>query len=471
MDRALQDHAQSVLDNENNLNIFGRSAEKNDKGVYTLQASAVVMDYRSGQVKAMIGGRGEQDANSLNRAYSILKPIGSSTKPLTVYAPAIDLKMVNPATGFNDAPLPTEFQNKYKGNGAPYNPKNSPNQYSGIIPIRVALRESKNVVAVQVEDKIGLKNGIAYGEQFGLTYADASKNIAAVALGEFDSDPKNPDGGNPFILAQAYGTFGNSGIYTEGALYTKVVDATGKTILTKTPKTKTILSAQAAYITYDLLKEPVENYSSGKAKFGAMPVQGKTGTTSSSKDLWFAGLTPYLSGAVWVGYDKGEDPLSGGSGEAARLWGLIMAKAHEGLEVKDIPQPSGIHKMPLSSLSGKLPSEGTARDPRGSKVVNDWVIDGSEPTETDDSYVIAKVNKLNGKLATASTPANLIEERVFIKGATGPDAKYAPPTELDDYKPSDDKKDDPKKDNDKKDDDTEKNDTPSNTDPTKPATH
>ncbi len=471
MDRALQDHAQSVLDNEANLRDFGRSAEKNDKGVYTLQASAVVMDYRSGQVKAMIGGRGEQDANSLNRAYSILKPIGSATKPLTVYAPAIDLKMVNPATGFNDAPLPMEFQNKYKNGSELYNPKNSPNQYSGIIPIRVGLRESKNVVAVQVEDKIGLKNGIAYGEQFGLIYSDNSKYMPSVALGEFHSDPNNPDGGNPFILAQAYGTFGNSGIYTEGALYTKVVDATGKTILTKTPKTKTILSAQAAYITYDLLKEPVENYSSHGAKFGAMPVQGKTGTTSSSKDLWFAGLTPYLSGAVWVGYDKGEDPLKGGSGLVATLWGEIMAKAHEGLEVKDIPQPSGIHKMPLSSLSGKLPSEGTARDPRGSKVVNDWVIDGSEPTETDDSYVIAKVNKLNGKLATASTPANLIEERVFIKGATGPDAKYAPPTELDDYKPSDDKKDDPKKDNDKKDDDTEKNDTPSNTDPTKPATH
>lgn len=471
MDRSLQDHAQSVLDNENELQKFGRSSEKNDKGVYTLQASAVVMDYRSGQVKAMVGGRGEQDANSLNRAYSMLKSTGSTTKPLTVYGPAIDLKMVNAATGFNDAPLPTEFQNKYRSNGVPYNPKNSPNQYSGIIPLRVGLRESKNVVAVQLEDKIGLKNGLAYGEQFGLKYNNASKSsISALALGEFDNSPQDPDGANTYILAQAYGTFGNSGIYTEGALYTKVVDATGKTILTKTPKTKTILSAQAAYITYDLLKEPVQNYSARQAKIGAMPVQGKTGTSTDSKDLLFAGLTPYLSGAVWVGYDKPET-LGGGSGDVSGLWGKIMAKAHEGLEVKDIPQPSGIHQMQLSSLSGKLPSEGTARDPRGSKIVTEWVIDGSEPTETDDSYVIAKVNKLNGKLATASTPSNLIEERVFIKGATGPDAKYAPPTELDDYKPSDDKKDDPKKDDDKKDDDAEQNDTPTTNNPTKPATH
>lgn len=469
MDRSLQDHTQSVLDNETNLNTFGRSSEKNDKGVYTLQASAVVMDYRTGQVKAMVGGRGEQDANSLNRAYSMLKSTGSTTKPLTVYGPAIDLKMVNAATGFNDAPLPMEFQNKYKSNGVPYNPKNSPNQYSGIIPLRVGLRESKNVVAVQVEDKIGLKNGLAYGEQFGLVYSDASKNISALALGEFRNAPENPDGANTYILAQAYGTFGNSGIYTEGALYTKVVDATGKTILTKTPKTKTILSAQAAYITYDLLKEPVQNYSARQAKIGAMPVQGKTGTSTDSKDLLFAGLTPYLSGAVWVGYDKPET-LGGGSGDVSGLWGKIMAKAHEGLEVKDIPQPSGIHQMQLSSLSGKLPSEGTSRDPRGSKIVTEWVIDGSEPTETDDSYVIAKVNKLNGKLATASTPANLIEERVFIKGATGPDAKYAPPTELDDYKQSDDKKNDPKKDDDKKDDDSEQNDTPTTNKPTKPAT-
>ena len=464
MDRALQDHTQNVLNNEGNLDDFGRSSEKNDKGVYTLQASAVIMDYRTGQVKAMVGGRGEQDANSLNRAYSTLKPIGSSTKPLTVYGPAIDLKIINAATGINDAPLPTEFQNKYKGNGAPYNPKNSPNQYSGIIPIRVGLRESKNVVAVTVEDMLGLKNGLAYGQQFGLVYADASKNIAALALGEFDSNPNNPDGGNPYILSEAYGTFGNSGIYTEGSLYTKVVDATGKVLLDKKPKTKTILSPQAAYITYDLLKEPVENYSSKGAKFGSMPVQGKTGTTSSSKDLWFAGLTPYLSGAVWVGYDKPEK-LSGGSGLVAGLWGQIMSKAHEGLEVKDIDPPSGMHEMALCSLSGKLATDACSKDPRGSKVVKEWVIDGAEPTETCDIHITAKVNKLNGKLATASTPANLIEEKVFVKG----DAKYGPPTELDDYKApvnTDDKKDNDKKDNSNKndnndsDDETEKNDTP-----------
>lgn len=469
MDRALQDHAQSVLDNEDSLKVFGRSAEKNDKGVYTLQASAVVMDYRSGQVKAMVGGRGEQDANSLNRAYSMLKSTGSTTKPLTVYGPAIDLKLVNAATGFNDNPLPIEFQNKYLTGGKPYNPKNAPNVYDGLISLREGLGKSKNVVAVQLEDMLGLKNGLAYGEQFGLVYSDASKGISTLALGEFTNAPNNPDGANAYILAQAYGTFGNSGIYTEGALYTKVVDATGKTILTKTPKTKTILSAQAAYITYDLLKEPIK-YTAPNAKWSSMPVQGKTGTSTDSKDLLFAGLTPYLSGAVWVGYDQPEK-LSGGSNQAAGLWAKIMAKAHEGLEVKDIAPPSGIHKMQLSSLSGKLPSEGTARDPRGNKIVTEWVIDGSEPTETDDSYVIAKVNKLNGKLATASTPANLIEERVFIKGATGPDAKYAPPTELDDYKPSDDKKDDPKKDDDKKDDDdSEQNDTPTTNNPTKPAT-
>lgn len=417
MDKELQDYTQSVLDNRSNFKV-GNAEVLDENGIPKLQASAVIMDYHTGEVKVMVGGRKEpKTANSLNRAYSVLKPIGSATKPLTVYGPAIDMKAINPASGFDDAPIPQSIGMKYASGGKAYDPHNQQrNDYSGLIPVREALRKSKNIVAVLVEDKIGMKNGIAYGEKFGLKYNSQSKgSIASVALGQFNNDPENPDGGNPYVMAAAYGTFGNGGTYTEGILYTKVEDSSGKVILDNKPETKYIMSAQASYITYDLLKEPVENYTAAPAKWGSMPVAGKTGTTTDNKDLWFAGLTPYLSAAIWVGYDVPTE-IQGESGSVVTpIWGKIMAKAHEGLPDKEIAVPSGIKKMNLCSLSGKIPTNLCSNDPRGSKVVSDWIIEGAEPAETCDVHVAAKVNYTNNKLATENTPAELVQEKVFIK--------------------------------------------------------
>ncbi|MDD7793130.1 transglycosylase domain-containing protein [Clostridium sp. 'White wine YQ'] len=441
MDKELQDYTQSVLDDRNNFNV-GNPEVLDENGIPKLQAAAVIMDYHTGEVKAMVGGRKEpKAANSLNRAYNVLKPIGSSTKPLTVYGPGIDMKLINPATGINDAPIPKEIGMKYSTDGKAYDPRNqSRNDFSGLISIREGLRYSKNIVAVLTEDKVGIKNGVAYGEKFGLKYNNQSRtSIASVALGQFNNDPSDPDGGNPYKMAAAYGTFGNNGTYTEGILYTKVQDATGKVLLEKKPETRSVLSPQASYITYDLLKEPVEHYTASHAKWGSMPVAGKTGTTTENKDLWFAGLTPYLSAAIWVGYDVPTE-IKGESGAVVTpIWGKIMEKAHEGLADKEIPVPSGIKKMALCSLSGKIPTDLCSKDPRGSKVVEDWVIDGAEPTETCDVHVSAKVNKLNNKLATDNTPKELVEERVFIKkpwntdNSYVKDAQYILPTEQDDY--------------------------------------
>ena len=268
MNKQLQDFTQATLDNYSNLEISNRETYDND-GVPLLQASATIMDYRTGHVIAMVGGRGKQKPQSTNRAYNDLRPIGSSTKPLTVYGPGIDQKIITAATPIDDAPLPEEIGKNYD-NGKPYNPLNSPNEYLGLITSRDALTHSKNTAAVITEDKIGLKTGISYGEKLGLKYNSASKtSIAALALGQFNNDPNDRDGGNSYILAGAFGTFGNNGIYTKPVLYTKVVDATGKTILDNTtPKQTKVFSPQAAYILYDMLKGPVNEYNATGAKWG-----------------------------------------------------------------------------------------------------------------------------------------------------------------------------------------------------------
>jgi len=415
MNKNLQDFTQATLDNYSNLEINNK--EKFDKdGVPLLQASATIMDYRTGHVLAMVGGRGKQQPQSINRAYNDLRPIGSTTKPLTVYGPGIDQKIITAATPIDDAPIPTEIGSKYPTSDGPYNPLNSPNEYAGLITSREALTHSKNTGAVLTEDKIGLKTGISYGEKLGLKYNAASKtSLAALALGQVNNSPSDRDGGNTFILSAAFGTFGNDGMYTKPVLYTKVVDATGKTLLNNAaPKQSKVFSPQASYILYDMLKGPVNEYNATGARWGKMPVSGKTGTTTNSTDLWFAGLSPYLSGSVWIGYDK-PDKLIGSSSGCASLWGKLMTKAHEGLDVKEIEAPSGIVKVNVCKDSGLLPSALCSEDPRGSRVIEELFIEGTEPTTTCTTHVTANVNRFSNKLVNSDTPSLLTKSGIFIK--------------------------------------------------------
>lgn len=425
MDRAMQDKVQAVLDDRSNIPVNDAEV-MSDEGYPLLQASATVMDYHTGEVKVLIGGRGEQPANSLNRAYDSLRAVASTTKPLTSYAPAIESKLYTAATPIDDAPLPSSFTNKYGG----YNPNNWDYKYSGIITPREAIAYSKNTAAVLTVDALGLNTALSYGEKFGLEYGpDAAASIASIALGEFD-------GGNTYKLAAAYGTFGNEGNYTEPKLYTKVVDATGKVLLENQTKTEKFVSPETAYIMYDLLKGPAK-FDAGSAKFSDIPVAGKTGTSQNVTDFWFAGLTPYYSGSVWIGYDL-HDKMDGVSSNAAYLWGKVMGAVHEGLEYKEIEKPSGVTSASVCMDSGKKPTGLCSSDPRGSRVRSEMFIAGTEPTSVCDVHVTAKVNKNNNKLANENTPSYLIVERIFIKKANPnpatPDYNYVLPSLRDDTK-------------------------------------
>ncbi|ATD55379.1 transglycosylase domain-containing protein [Clostridium chauvoei] len=439
MDRTIQDSTQAILDNRDNLSIdqYANPEEFDENGVPLLQASAVVMDYRTGEVKALIGGRGTQPARSTNRAYDILRSIGSTTKPLTVYGPAIDSKQFTAASVIDDAPLPASIGDQYGG----YSPNNWNFKFDGLITPRESLALSKNVPTVIVEHTIGTKTGLSYAQKLGLVYDD-STTLSTLALGE-SNDPS--EGGNTLILSAAFGTFGNKGIYTEPRLYTKVVDATGKVILESEPKQTQVFSPQAAYIMQELLKGPL-TFDGANAKLSNVPVIGKTGTTEKVTDFLFEGLTPYYSGAVWIGYDN-HRPMGGASysSSAAALWGRVMSPIHDGLEYKEIAEmPEGVVSVPVCRDSGKRPTDLCSRDPRGSRIHNELFIAGTEPTGVCDVHVSAKVNKNNNKLATENTPKSLIQDRVFIRKdnpySGTADYPYILPTQKDDTKPEPPKK-------------------------------
>jgi penicillin-binding protein 1A len=437
MNRELQDASQKILDDDKNLGI--KSVSSGTNGAIQPQGAAVVVDYRTGQVKVIIGGRGEQPARSYNRAASnnFLKPVGSAIKPITVYAPAIDTKFATAATVIEDSPLPEEIGKQWPVNGKPYNPSNyDTSGFRGYLTLREALKRSINLVAIKIEYEIGLKTGLSYAEKFGIKFNKTdSTSISALSLGQFE-------GATPLAMATAFGTFGNNGMYTDSVLYTKVVDKSGKVLLETKPVVRKVLSPQSSYLMYDLLQGPTsweEGATASNARIGQMPVAGKTGTSSEKKDFWFAGLTPYYSGAVWLGNDTPKTYNNIYSSTSAGIWSKIMTEAHKNLPVKDIDMPSGLTKALVCKDSGKTPTDLCARDPRGSRVYEEIFIEGTVPTTLCDVHVEAKVNKNNGKLINEFTPQSLIESRVFIKRNYSPreyllDQKYVLPTEIDDAK-------------------------------------
>ena len=436
MNRTMQDGVQAVLDDRSNLDvkINGSYSEEplTNEGVYMLQSAATVMDYKTGEVKALIGGRGKQPANSLNRAYDDLKSIASNTKPLTVYGPAIDTKNYTAATPIDDSPLTNEELSNF---GYSFQPTNWNGVYDGLITPREAIMYSKNITSLKVVYNLGLSTALEYGKKSGLIYnSESSKSIATLALGEFNNDPSDRDGGNTTILASAYGSFGNKGIRTEAILYTKVIDSTGKVILDKTADTTKLFSEETAYIMYDILKGPVTGFDAGGAKFGDIPVAGKSGTTDNSDSFWFSGLTPYYSASVWIGYDM-PTKLNGYSSSAASLWGDVMGVVHQGLSYKEIEKPSTVVTATVCRDSGKLATDLCAQDQRGNRVRTEYFIEGTQPTTACDVHVTAKVNSTNNKLATASTPVRNIVTKVFIKklnpNSATTDYPYVLPTEYD----------------------------------------
>jgi len=441
MDMNLQNAAQKILDDNKN---YGINYTPENESVIQPQASAVIMDYHTGEVKAIIGGRGTQPARSYNRAAyngskEFLRPTGSSIKPLTVYAPAIDSKLATAATVVEDSPLSVEIGKQWPENGKPWNPRNYETGYfRGYVTIREAIKSSINLVAIKEEYNIGLKTGVSYGEKFGLTFDNDDKtSLSALSLGQLHH------GTNTLTMAAAFGTFGNNGMYTEPKMYTKVVDRRGVTILESKVVNKKVLSPQSAYIMYDLLKGPTSAGGTGPAaRFSSMPAAGKTGTSGDKKDFWFSGLTPYYSGAVWIGSDTPRTFNSGiSSSTSAALWGKIMAEAHKNLEVKDIQMPNGIVTTSVCRDSGSSPIDLCSKDPRGSQVISEMFIDGTQPTTLCDIHVEANINKSNGKIATENTPKDLLESRVFIKRDYTPsqpleDQPYVLPKEIDDTKPT-----------------------------------
>lgn len=291
-----------------------------------LQSAIVIIDQTTGEIKALSGGTGEKTISyGLNRATGTTRPPGSSIKPIAVYGPAVEYGLISPSTMVLDADE-THVQLAHTS----WYPKNSPNTYDGIITITTALQKSKNTVAAQIMDKLTPSASLEFlRSRLGVTsLIDSDADYAAMALGE-------PHYGITVReMAQAYTALANDGVFTYSRTYTMVKDRSGKIILDNQPQTIQAFSQETARTMTYMLNNAATYGTGSESRLSNMPVAGKTGTTTSNRDRWFCGYTPYYTCAVWTGYDTPETMAFSGN-PATQIWQKVMSAIHADLPRKE----------------------------------------------------------------------------------------------------------------------------------------
>ncbi len=388
---------------------------------YTLQpqAALTIIDQSTGEVKAIVGGRGDKVANrTLNRATDSTRQPGSTFKVLAAYAPALDKAGMTLATVEDDAPY------SY-ANGTSL--RNYDGRYRGFTSFRTAITYSINVVTVKCLTDIGVDTGFSYLQDFGFTTLKDSDRVQSLALGGLT------DGVTNLELTAAYATIANGGTYTKPRFYTKILDHDGNVLIDNTPQTKSVLGETTAWLLTDAMKDVITTGTGKLCNFEGMTLAGKSGTTTKNRDALFAGFSPYYSCVVWGGYDDNTPQASGTTSYPKLIWKAVMQRLHEGLEDKDFEQPAGIVTAQVCKKSGKLAVEGLCdRDPRGSQVTTEYFAAGTEPTEACDTHVKITTCKASGKPAGPYCPEDQLTKTVYISGGSSgtEDSPYLLPKNL-----------------------------------------
>ena len=312
------------------------------------QASVTVIDQATGQIKAMVGGRGTKSSSmSLNRAYtgSTRQP-GSCFKILASYAPALNENKLTLATTIDDEPY--EYKNGQEV-------KNWDKKYIGATRVRYGIEHSMNVLAVKtLTDYVGETESYDYLLNFGFTtLTDADKNSQAKALGGLTLGVYNTE------LTAAYAAIANGGTYIEPTLYTQILDHDGNVLLDNTtPLSHEVIKDSTAYLLTSAMEDVVNGAggTGGSARLSNMPVAAKTGTSQESNDLWIAAYTPYYTASVWGGYDESKTMSNLSQSWHQKLWKNIMERIQEtkSLAYKDFEIPSSVVQKTICTRTGLL---------------------------------------------------------------------------------------------------------------------
>ncbi len=377
------------------------------------QSAICILDPNNGDLLAIVGGLGEKrESRGLNRATHSKRQCGSSIKPISIYALALEEGYITGASGVDDVP-PVYYESSNS-----YWPKNSGGRYRGMVSLDYAIQASLNTIVVDLCNEMGVDRVFNNMVDYGYTTLISNKklangsvvsdiNVAPLALGGLTY------GVTVREHTQAYATFANGGVSVKARTYSVVRDSSGKTILDNTPQQKAKYSEDTAAIMTELLTHVVTGASGtahGSIKFQrnyGVEVAGKTGTTNDKKDVYFSGYTPDFVACCWYGYDNNKVITTSGNC-AAKLWNSVFNEIYAYLAENEIPYtktfevPTSVQEIEVCMISGKLPTEACRLDlctgADGSCVGTVTVRKADIPTEYCDIHIMAKQCVASGAL-------------------------------------------------------------------------
>ncbi len=409
------------------------STFKKGDGDVQPESAMVVMDPYTGHVLGIVGGRGEKTGNmTLNRATMSRRQIGSSIKPVSVYAPAMDMGLIDYGSVRDDTPV--EW-NKSMGR---YWPKNAPSTYDGKTTMEKAIMVSKNTVAAKLLKEMTPQYSYDFlTKKLGVESLEESDvAIAPLALGGLTY------GMTTLEVVGCYSMLASGdGTYSEPIFYTKVLDSKGNIILDndKLQRREAVISDSTAKMMTKLLTSVVSSGGTAKAlKLDqTFDVAAKTGTTNDNNDVYFVGYTPYYLAATWFGYDIPRSLAKFGSNQAMAGWEAVMKRIHERVLEQEAENGNKLRKFDYDGLtkaeycmdSGMKPGPYCSNDVRGNRIATGWF--ENPPTKNCDVHYSVRVCADTGLIAgnnclfTYDSSFVLVgEERIFDHDVKISDAKY-----------------------------------------------
>ena len=396
---------------------------KNQKGE-SAQSAMIIIDSKTGDILGVAGAIGEKKGNRVqNFATQTRRAPGSTLKPITVYAPALEEGIINWARVYDDTPI------KFDVNGRSVWPKNANNTYRWLTNIAYAVAHSTNTVALRVLEELTLSKSYSYGKDrfhLGLVSTSSANDCdwAALGLGQLNYGVTLRE------LATAYTAFADGGVYHPYRSYYRVTDSDGSILLSCGDEAERILSAETAAIMTKLLEGVIESGTSSSITLQNLcACAGKTGTTQNDNDRWFVGYTPSLVCGIWCGYEYPE-PLEG-KNLCTGAWNTIMRQivTLRG-EKREFDIPSSVISAYYCRDSGELLGEACQKDPRGNRVEKGWFTTDTMPNTICKCHVLCEVCA-SGGVCHGNCPTDekkevgLIQvERHFPKQVVVNDAEY-----------------------------------------------
>ena len=354
------------------------------------QSSCVILDPLTSDILGVVGGIGKKNSNLvLNRATNTKRPPGSVLKPLSVYAPALEEKIITYSTVYEDTPILL--------NNGKYWPKNSPEKYRGLVPISLAVERSLNTVSVKVLKDIGISRSLKYLNKLNLSFSNNDKNESSLALGQLTN------GESLLKLTNAYCAFANGGYISKPKTYLYVTDINGNIILQNNIDSRNVFSEETSFIMTKLLLNVVKNGTGKGINVENVEVVGKTGTSSNCEDKWFIGYSPYFVCGVWTGYDIPK-PIYSSKNPSLIICNELMRKIHNNVKNGTFKSPNTVIEKEFCVDSGFFPSYVCNKDLRGNRTMMGYYLQGTEPNKLCNIHKEVTVNKSTNNIIRGGVP-------------------------------------------------------------------